>query len=87
MKGEAMPYDNPAKTAGPNHDGSRSLASESKVGILTTLVLTAGAQGAIGLLGDLDLSTLPGWSVAAATAVVAAGIGLLTAYVKKNRAR
>lgn len=76
---------NPADTAGPNNDGSKSLASESKVGIVTTLVLTALAQGAIGALTELDLSTLPGWAVGTATAAAAAVVGLLTAYVKKNR--
>ncbi len=82
-----MTYDNPASTAGPNKDGGKSLASESKAGIGVTLVLTALAQGGIGLLTDLDLSTLPGWATATATAAVASAIGLLTAYVKKNRAR
>lgn len=73
------------EVAGPNRDGSKSLAKESKVGIVTTLVLTALAQGAIGYLGDLDLSTLPGWAVGTATAAVASLVGLLTAYQKKNR--
>lgn len=76
---------NPAQTAGPNRDGSKSLASESKAGLAVTLVLTSLAQGAIGFLGDLDLSTLPGWGVATATTAVATLGGLLTAYVKKNR--
>jgi hypothetical protein len=82
-----MTNDNPASTAGPNRDGSKSLASESKAGIATTLVLTSLAQGGIGLLTDLDLSTLPGWATATATTAVASVIGLLTAYVKKNRRR
>lgn len=73
------------QTAGPNRDGSKSLAKESRVGIATTVVLTVLAQGAIGWLGDLDLSTLPGWAVSTATAGVAAVIGLLTAYLKRNR--
>jgi hypothetical protein len=80
-----MTQSNPATTAGPNHDGSKSLASESKVGVLTTLVLTSLATGAIGYLGNLDLSTLPGWAVATVTTAVASGIGLLSAYVKRNR--
>lgn len=73
------------EVAGPNHDGSKSLAKESKVGIAVTFALTALATGAIGYLGDLDLSTLPGWAAGTATAGVAAVVGLLTAYVKKNR--
>lgn len=75
----------PAQTAGPNHDGSKSLAKESKVGIATTLVLTSLATGAIGYLGNLDLSTLPGWLTATATTAVASVVGLLSAYVKRNR--
>ncbi len=77
--------ENPATTAGPNRDGSKSLAPESKVGVVTTLVLTSLATGAIGYLGDLDLSTLPGWAVATATTAVASVVGLLSAYVKRNR--
>lgn len=76
---------NPAETAGPNRDGSKSLASESKAGLLVQLALTSLATGAIGFLGDLDLSTLPGWAVSTATAAAATVAGLLTAYVKKNR--
>lgn len=80
-----MTQTNPAVVAGPNGDGSKSLAKESRFGIVTALVLTSLAQGAIGYLGELDLSTLPGWAVGTATAAVAAGVGLLTAYVKRNR--
>jgi hypothetical protein len=82
-----MTTSNPAQTAGPNRDGSKSLASESKAGVLTTLVLTSAATGLIGLLTDLDLSTLPGWATATATTAVASAVGLLAAYVKKNRVR
>jgi len=80
-----MAYGNPATTAGPNHDGSKSLAKESRYGILVTFVLSGLATGIIGWLSELDLSTLPGWAVATATTAVSAVIGLLTAYVKKNR--
>jgi hypothetical protein len=82
-----MTTSNPAETAGPNRDGSKSLASESKVGVLVTFALTGLATGAIGYLGNLDLSTLPGWATSTATAAVSAGVGLLSAYVKRNRVR
>jgi hypothetical protein len=85
MQGVIMGDTNPATTAGPNNDGSKSLAKESKVGIATTLVLSSLATGAIGYLTELDLSTLPGWAVATATTAVASVIGLLSAYVKRNR--
>ncbi len=76
---------NPANTAGPAGDGSKSLAKESKVGVLVTFALTGLATGAIGYLGNLDVSTLPGWATSTATAAVASAIGLLSAYVKRNR--
>lgn len=76
---------NPALTGGPNHDGQNSLAKESKVGIATTFILTVVATAVLGYLGQLDLSTLPGWMSGAATFAVTSLAGLLAAYVKKNR--
>lgn len=75
----------PVAAAGPNGDGSKSLAKESKAGALVQFVLTAVVTGLIGWLGNLDLSTLPGWLTATATAGVAALIGLGSAWLKKNR--
>jgi len=72
-------------TAGPNGDGSKSLAKESKAGVavaaLVTFVLQAVAQG----LGELDTSDWQGWWVPLATAVIGIAAGLVTAYLKKNR--
>jgi hypothetical protein len=73
------------ETAGPHRDGSRSLARESRYGLITTFVLTVAATGALGYLADLDLSTVPGWAAGAATYAVTTVIGLLTAYVTRNR--
>lgn len=73
------------ETAGPNRDGSKSLARESKYGLAVTFVLTVVATGALGWLADLDLSTVPGWAAGAATYAVTTVVGLLTAYVTKNR--
>lgn len=75
----------PALNAGPNRDGSKSLAKESKVGLATSFVLAVAATAALGALGNLDLSTVPGWAAGAATYAVATVGGLLAAYVKKNR--
>ena len=75
------------ETAGPNHDGSHSLARESKLGQTVTGVLSILALGAAGWLGDLDLSTLPGWAVATATVAVSTAVGTLTAWATKNRPR
>jgi hypothetical protein len=78
---------NPAKTAGPNADGSHALASESKAGVITTglvfFVLQTLAQG----LGTLDTSRWQGWWVPVVTGGVASVTGLITAYLKKNRSR
>lgn len=76
---------NPALTSGPNRDGANSLAKESKVGIATTFLLTVVATAVLGYLGQLDLSTLPGWMTGAATFAVTSIAGLLAAYIKKNR--
>lgn len=72
-------------TAGPNGDGSKSLARESKLGLGVTFVTTVAATAALGYLADLDLSTVPGWAAGAAVYATTYVAGLLTAYVAKNR--
>jgi hypothetical protein len=74
-------------TAGPNLDGSKSLARESKLGHAVTIVASAAAFGVVDALGGLDLSALPGWAVATATAGVATLCGLLTSWATRNRAK
>ena len=71
--------------AGPAGDGSRSLAKESKAGIAVQFVLTVLATGALGWLTNLDTSHWSGWWAATGVAAVSAAIGLLAAYLKKNR--
>lgn len=73
------------KYAGPAGDGSKSLAKESKAGIAVTFLLTVGATGLLGWLTDLDTSHWSGWWAATAAAGVSAAVGLLTAWLKKNR--
>lgn len=73
------------ETSGPNGDGSKSLAKESKAGLLVTFVLTLAATAALGWLAQLDLSTVPGWLANAAALAVTTAVGFLTAYVKRNR--
>lgn len=75
----------PAETAGPHGDGSKSLATESKVGQTVTFVLTTLALGAAGFLADLDVSTFPGWLQAVAAAAIGTAGGLLTAWATKNK--
>lgn len=81
-----MTNPNPATSAGPNRDGSKSLAKESKAGIAVTFLTGAAALAVLGFLDQkVDVSTFPGWLQGAATYVVAGIAGLATAYAKKNR--
>lgn len=73
------------RISGPAGDGSKSLAKESKAGIAVQFLLTIGATGALGWLTNLDTSTWNGWWAATAVSGVGAAIGLLTAYLKRNR--
>jgi hypothetical protein len=70
---------------GPNGDGSKSLAKESKWGLAVAFLLTVVVDGAIQALTDIDLSGATGWWVKLATVGVATALGLLTAWRKKNR--
>lgn len=76
---------NPATTAGPAGDGSKSLAKESKAGVLLTVGLTILGTGAVQWLTSLDTSGWNGWWAGTATAAVAGAIGLISAWLKKNR--
>lgn len=70
---------------GPNGDGSRSLAKESKAGLAVTFVVTVLAEGVLGALTKVDLSSATGWWVPVASAGIGTAVGLLTAWLKKNR--
>ena len=74
-----------AQYAGPNQDGSKSLAKESKAGLAVSLLATIVATGALKWLTDLDTSQWSGWWATSAVAAVGTGIGLLTAWLKRNR--
>lgn len=76
---------NPATTAGPNNDGSKSLAKESKAGVLTQWGITVLGTGVLAWLTNLDTSQWTGWWAATAVSAVGAVIGLVTAYLKRNR--
>lgn len=73
------------QTAGPNRNGSKSLASESKAGVLTSGVIFFTLQALAQGLGTLDTSAWSGWWVPLATGAIASVTGLITAYLKKNR--
>lgn len=78
---------NPAETAGPNRDGSKSLASESKVGNALQFVVTAGATGLLAALTGLDTSHWSGYVGMVGVSVVGLAVGLLGSYLKRNRTR
>ena len=72
-------------TTDATNDGSGEVARPAKFALLTQFALSVLATGAIGWLGTLNLSTLPGWATAAATMAVSTAVGFLTAYVAKNK--
>jgi hypothetical protein len=76
---------NPATTAGPNGDGSKSLAKESKVGAGVQFVITAAAVGLAGALANLDTSHWSGYIGMVGISVVGLAGGLLASYTKRNR--
>lgn len=76
---------NPANTAGPVGDGSKSLAKESKVGVFVTFITTVAGTGLLSWLANLDTSHWSGWWAATAVAAVGAITGIISAYLKKNR--
>jgi hypothetical protein len=75
----------PAKTAGPNGDGSKSLAKESKVGAAVWFLLFAAIQGTVDALNKVELEGQTGWWVTMAGAGVATAVAVGTAWLKKNR--
>lgn len=76
---------NPANTAGPNADGSKSLAKESKVGAMvqlgTTMVITAG----LAYFAQLDTSHWSGFLGEVGIGLVGALSGLAAAYRQANQ--
>jgi len=73
------------ETAGPNRDGSKSLAPESKVGNLVNGAVTAVALYLGDWLAELDVTPLPDALEPLAIGGVATLVGLLASWLKKNR--
>lgn len=65
-------------------DAGNGVKKESKVGLAVQFGLSVLATGAIGWLGTLDMSTLPGWAAGAGVMAVSTAIAWLTAYKTKN---
>lgn len=70
--------------SGDPADNGNGLKKESKYGLLVQFALSVLATAAIGWLGTLNLSTLPGWLTGAATMAVSTVVGYLVAYKTRN---
>jgi hypothetical protein len=65
-------------------DAGNGTKKESRYAILVQFALSVLATGAIGYLGTLNMSTLPGWASGAGVMAVSGAIAWLTAYKTKN---
>ena len=70
--------------SGDPADNGNGVKKESKYALLVQFVLSVGATAAIGYLGTLNLSTLPGWLAGAATLAVSTAVAWLVAWKTKN---
>lgn len=71
--------------SGPNGDGSKSLAPESKVGNIVQWLVTAGATGLLAGLVNLDTSHWSGYVGMVGVSIVGLATGLLSSWLKRNR--
>jgi uncharacterized membrane protein YeaQ/YmgE (transglycosylase-associated protein family) len=76
---------NPANTSGPAGDGSKSLAKESKVGVVLTVVLSIIGSGLVTWLSNLDTTQWTGWWVSGVVTIIGGIVGLISAWLKSNR--
>lgn len=72
-------------TSGPNGDGGKSLAPESKVGNIVQWIVTAGATGLLAGLANLDTSHWSGYLGMVGISVVGLVTGLTSSWLKRNR--
>ena len=81
-------YATTPETSGPAHDGSRSLARESRYGLTVTTLATILALAGADYLGTLDPSgVLPTWANGAVSLALGVAAGTLTAWATRNRPR
>lgn len=72
--------------SGPNGDGSKSLAKESKVGQIVNFAVTTLASGVLVWLNGVNADSFADfWWGPLAAAGVGTASGLLSAWLKKNR--
>lgn len=73
------------QNSGPNGDGSKSLAPESKAGNITQFVVTTVATGVLAALANLDTSHWSGYLGLIGISAVGLATGLISSYLKRNR--
>lgn len=72
--------------SGPNGDGSKSLAKESRVGQVVNFAVTTLAGGALVWLNGVNADSFSDfWWGPLAAAGLGTASGLLSAWLKKNR--
>lgn len=71
--------------AGTAADNGKGTKKESKVGLAVQFAVSVLLTALIGWLGNLDLSTLPGWALGAGTLAVSTVIGYASAWLTRNR--
>lgn len=76
---------NPAATAGPNGDGSKSLARESKVGNAIQWLVTTLVTGLLAWMAQLDTSHWSGYLGMIGVSLVGLASGLGTSWLARNR--
>lgn len=67
-------------------DGSKTLFSDSKLGILVGFVVTEIALGIVEWLGTIDFSTWPTWLATTGALLVGFIANAITAWAAKRRA-
>jgi hypothetical protein len=73
------------RTAGPNGDGSQSLARESKFGQFANGAVVVLVTYAALALGEVDFTPLPDYLEPIVVATAGTVAGLLTAWATRNR--
>lgn len=71
--------------AGPNRDGSKSLARESKLGNLANGAVAAVLLYVADWATGLDITPLPDVLEPVAVGAIATVVGFITSYLAKNR--
>lgn len=75
----------PAGAGGTLNDGRGIITRDSKLGLLTAALVTAGGQVVVEWLGELDFSNAPRLVASVAPIVVGLASGWITAKMARRR--